>query len=201
MNMASLLNTEKSTPLPDALEQREPVPEKKQKKQQLSRALAQIAKRALEVDPSEVDRFMPRELDVQIAESFLAGYVTYTGIAKMVGCPDSSVRTALKNPITCAWISRTVHRNISHRLGLVDAAMLQRAMCGDVRAADLLYKRYGQIANLNLTLHSRMGNTDFSKMTDEDLDAIVLAARKEDERKRIIDVEIVEKPATKEADL
>lgn len=197
--MANLLNTA-SDPEPEKLPTNEPVNEKKPRKQQLSRALAQIAKRGLEVDPREVERYVPRELDIQIAEAFLAGYVTYRGIAQMVGCSEGHVKTVLKSPIMCAWISQTVHRNIQHRLGLVDAAMLQRAMCGDVRAADLLYKRYGKMANVNLNLNATVGISDFSKMTDDDLNAMVDAAKKEDKRQEIIDVEVVEKSVQELAD-
>jgi hypothetical protein len=154
----------------------------------------------LEVDPREVDRFVPRELEVQIAEAFLAGYVTYRGIAKMLDCSESHVKSVLKNPTMCAWISQTVHRNIQHRLGLVDAAMLQRAMCGDVRAADLLYKRYGKMANVNLNLNANVSGTDFSKMNDEDLAAMVKAAQKEDQRTRTIDVDLAEEIPESRAD-
>lgn len=199
--MANLLNTA-SDPEPEKLPTNEPVKEKKPKRQQLSRALAQIAKRGLEVDPREVERYVPRELDIQIAEAFLAGYVTYRGISQMVGCSEGHVKTVLKSPVMCAWISQTVHRNIQHRLGLVDAAMLQRAMCGDVRAADMLYKRYGKMANVNLNLNATVGVSDFSKMTDDDLNAMVDAAKKEDKRQEVIDVEVVkEVPETRESDL
>jgi DNA invertase Pin-like site-specific DNA recombinase len=201
--MASLLSTESGRP-PEQLPRREPVEEAKPPKKTLSRALSQIAKRALEVDPREVDLYNPRELDVQVAEAFLAGYVTYRGIAKMLDCPECAVKRVLKDPVMCAWVSRTVHRNIQHRLGLVDAAVLQRAMCGDTRAADLLYKRYGQMANVNVNLNANVAGADLSKMGDADLLAMVNAAQKEDERTRTIDVEVVKEtpePEVRESDL
>lgn len=149
-----------------------------------STALTKIAERSLAVDPREIDHFQPRELDIKIAECLLAGKLTWTQIAQELSVSNPTISSRMKDPLVCAWISRTVHRNIAHRLGMVDAAILNRAIAGNVNAAKLLYDRYGRMVQRSLNV-SVSGNLDFSKFDDADLDAFIEDAKKQ----KVIDVE------------
>lgn len=150
-------------------------------KKRLSAALMKISERSLSVDPRDVDSYVPREADIQIAEAMLAGAITFSQIAERLQVTSSWVGQHMKDPLVCAWVSRTIHRNIQHRLGQVDAAMLQRAMAGDVRAADLLYKRYGQMTKRSFNVSAQL---DLSKLPDQDLEALIQDAQKS----RVIEV-------------
>lgn len=147
------------------------------KPRRMSPTLARFSSRALEVSPEDVQTYTPDEQDTAIAEAMLMGEVSIRAIAHYADISESVVRRILSDPLRCAWVSHTVHSQIQHRLGIVDAAMLQRAVNGDTRAADLLYRRYGQMVNRQMHLHASM---DFSKLSDKDLDAMVKGIARDD---------------------
>lgn len=139
----------------------------------LSPALASVAKRSVVAEPEEIASYRPREIDVSICESMLAGAGTFTEIAEASACSPGLVSQALRDPVACGWISQQVHRAIHTRLGLVDAAVYRRAVAGDIRAADLLYRRWGGIVDRSISLH--LDGKDLAKMSDADLEAIIRA--------------------------
>ena len=124
--------------MPELFPKAKPTRAKKPKRpamKRLSPALGRIAQRSLEVDPSDVDRYAPLEIDLKIAEAMLMGEITFAGIADHLELSAGTVSHRLSDPLTCAWVSRVVHRSIQNRLGMVDAAMLNKAVNGDTRAA------------------------------------------------------------------
>jgi hypothetical protein len=138
----------------------------------LKPALARIAARALDVEEDEIRAYCPTELDLQIAESMVGGVVTYAEIASNVGCDPSHVSRVLQNPVRCGWLSQQLHRIVHKRIGLVDNALLLRALNGDVRAIKLYYERFGEITHRSVVLTGRL---DFNPrdLSQEDLDAII----------------------------
>jgi len=143
-------------------------------KRALSPALTRIAQRALTCTAEDIRVYAPSELDLQIAEAMLGGAFTFKDVASTIGVAPATVSNALKDPVTCGFISKQVHEMIHLRLGTIDAAMFNRACGGDVRAAQLVFKRYGEMIDLRET-HVITSNTGFdpSKMSDEDLNAIL----------------------------
>lgn len=141
-------------------------------------ALFKLAERALTVSPRDVDVYAPREFDLRVAEAMLAGAITFDAIAQVLEVDTQTVSRHLRDPLVCAWVSRVVHTHVQHRLGLVDAAMLSRAMAGDARAARLLYDRYGQMVNRSVNVNVSGRAADFAKFDDADLDALIEDANK-----------------------
>jgi hypothetical protein len=152
---------------------------------QLPPSLTRMVENALVVDPGEVERHIPTEAEVAIAKAYLSGKVKIADLAKTAEVSLEHVRKILGDPVTCAWICGIIHRNVQHRLGMIDAAMLNRAINGDCRAAEILYKRYNQMKNIHVHGHIVAG-MDYGKLTDEDLRSLIGAAQKTE---TIIDVE------------
>lgn len=140
----------------------------------MSPALTRIGQRALVCSPEDIRAYAPTPLDLKIAESMLGGCLLFKDIGEAIGINPDTVGRALKNPVRCGWISQAVHGMIRHRLGMVDAALMQRALSGDVRAIELAYKRFDQLtkrsAHLNINL-----DFDPSKLPEEELDLIIAA--------------------------
>lgn len=189
--MGKLLNHERATGRKREHAPLAPAPERGRRPgaHTLSPSLARVATRALAVDPEELRSYQPSELDVYIAEALLTGSTTYKEIAADItaACGETVsapvVGRRLRDPLACAWACRAVHNAIHHRLGMIDAAMVRRAMAGDVRAADLIYKRYGKMASINISVNAQAGEIDLTKLSDEQLSR--LAAH---EGRRVIDV-------------
>lgn len=131
-----------------------------------------MAQRSLDVAPDDLRAFQPCELDLEIAEAMLAGCILQQDIADHCRVHPSTVSKRLRDPVLCAWLSETVHRQIQHRLGLVDAAIFNRACGGDVRAADLLYKRFDQMTHRSVHVHLNTSiDFDPTTLSDDELDA------------------------------
>jgi hypothetical protein len=145
---------------------------RKKRLPKLKPALSRIATRALDVEEDEIRSYCPTELDLKIAESMVGGVVTYAEIASNVGCDPSHVSRVLQNPVRCGWLSQQLHRIVHKRIGLVDNALLLRALAGDVRAIKLYYERFGEITHRSVVLTGRL---DFNPrdLDDKDLDAII----------------------------
>jgi hypothetical protein len=153
-------------------------PDAQLERKKISAALMQIATKALVVSPRDVDVYAPRELDLRIAEAMLAGAITYKAIGEILEESPPAIARYMRDPLVCAWISRTVHGHVQHRLGMVDAAMLNRAMAGSTSAAKLLYERYGQMVQRSVNINIGGKGVDFSKFEDADLDAFIKDANK-----------------------
>jgi DNA-binding transcriptional regulator LsrR (DeoR family) len=132
--------------------------------------LKKVAERSIVATDQEIREYIPTELCVQIAESMLSGQLTQEAIAKQIGVQPATVGRAMRNPIFCGWVSTTIHRNVRHRIGMVDAALTNRALGGDVRAMELFYKRFGKLVQRAEVIHSQ--GYDYAKMTDADLEAM-----------------------------
>lgn len=144
------------------------------RKQQLSPSLARISQRSLLASEEQIRSFIPREIDLAIAEAYLSGCITFKEVAESIGVCASTVSDVLKDPVVCAWVSRHIHASAANRLGMVDAAMLKRALSGDVRAADLFYRRYGEMVHRSFAVNVSAAY-DVTKLSDKDLDAILAA--------------------------
>lgn len=156
-----------------------PEPGRKPGAHPLSPALTRVANRALTVDPAELRAFRPTELDMYLAEAMLTGAVSFKELAENISeaCGEpltpATVSKRMRDPLTCAWVCQQVHRSIGHRLGMIDAAMVRRAIAGDTRAADLMYKRYGKMASVNINIAANVGpGIDYDQLTMEQLEKI-----------------------------
>jgi len=156
-----------------------PEPGRKPGAHPLSPALARVSARALTVDPAELRKFQPTEMDVYLAEAMLIGAISFKELAEKISeaCGErihpATVSKHMRNPLTCAWVCQQVHRSIGHRLGMIDAAMVRRAIGGDTRAADLIYKRYGKMASVNINIAAQVGpGIDYEQLTMEQLEKI-----------------------------
>lgn len=150
----------------------EPQPTKPTKRRQ-SAALTEVRKRAISVTAEEIDAYEPTALDMKIAEAVLGGCLYYNEIADQTGESSSAVSAAMRDPTTCAWICREISKLIQTRIGLIDASMMNKAVGGDVRAADLLYKRFD--AYEQVSRHENVGH-GLEKMTIGELKALVKEA-------------------------
>lgn len=146
------------------------------RKPRISPALSRLAKRALHVDDDEIRCYVPTELDLQMAEAMLTGATTFTAVAEQMGCDPSTVSRAMKDPVRCGWISMQLQRIVSKRIGLVDAALLSRALGGDVRAIKLFYERHGELVHRSHITTTRL-DFDPAQLTDDDLDVIIASER------------------------
>lgn len=168
------------------------LPDAQLERKNISTALMSLAQRALTVTPRDIDVYVPRELDLKIAEAMLAGAITFKAIGEVLDLDPQAIGKYLRDPLVCAWISRTVHGHVHERLGMVDAAMLNAALSGKVAAAKLLYERYGEMVQRSLNVHvNGSKGLDFRKFEDADLDALIRDANK---NAGIIDIERAEDP-------
>lgn len=126
---------------------------------QLSPTLSRICQRALTTTPDQVRLYQPTEFAVACAEAMLAGEMTFKGIAEhLTGAYETAISARavgelFRDPVVCAWISEQINGAISSRLGMIDAAMLNRALTGNVNAAKLLYERYGKLQKRAISLN------------------------------------------------
>ena len=144
--------------------------------------LTKIATRALSATPEQIRMYIPQELDYSIAESMLAGAHTFQTIADAIpGTPIKRVSDAMRDSVRCAWISHAVHQMALQRVGMIDAAMMSRAVAGDVKAANLMYKRLDMMTTKSATIHVHGHVNDFQpdKLSDADLDRVITAKYKE----------------------
>jgi hypothetical protein len=131
-----------------------------------------MAARSLEVSDDALRLYQPREIDIQIAEAMASGHVFIKDIAEAIGLHSTTVSKILKDPLVFAWCAEQVHRTVRRRIGMVDAAVVREALSGNMRAAEVFYKRHGQIVNRNLNVNV---STDFDPrhLTDEQLAALL----------------------------
>ena len=147
-----------------------------------TRTLTKIAERALSATPDQMRTYIPVELDFAIAEAMLAGGHTFQAIAEIIpGTSATTVSAAMRDAVRCAWISHAVHQLAQQRIGLVDAAMMQRAIAGDTKAAQLVYKRMDMLTDRKTVahIHGHVSDFDPTKLSDEDLDRVLDAEFKE----------------------
>lgn len=128
---------------------------------------------ALEVSDQDLARFIPTKAAIDIGEALLAGQLTVEEIARCSGHTPLAVRQVLTNPTAMAWISRQIHNLFKHRAGVVDAALYQRAVAGDVNAIKLFYYRMGQLTNEQTVHHTYSGGVRLDHLGDEDLRRLI----------------------------
>lgn len=141
-----------------------------------------LAKRAADVPPEDVDRYIPSEAVLRCTEVILGGTVRRIDIAEQLGVAPETVGMYLADPVACAWVMRQISNTIGDRLALVDAAMYSRALGGDVAAAKLIFERYAPAVQTHRHLLQVGGNDELSKLSDAEL--MRLAASK-----KVIDLE------------
>ena len=142
-------------------------------KRRLTPIISRIAERGLAVSEDQIRAYAPSELEVRIAEAMLAGAATFKEIADDCKSHEATVSARMRDSVACAWVARHIHQQISHRLGLIDAAMMRRALAGDTRAAELLYKRYGKDVHYNVNLNVGAPSDVLAVMSDKALDALL----------------------------
>ena len=147
---------------------------KKKKKvgRALSPALKKMAARSLDVDDDDIRGYMPTELDLQIAEAMVQGQNSFKDIAEHIGCDPANISRVMKDPTRCAWLAKQLHRIVSKRMGLVDLALMQQALGGNIAAIKLYYERFGELIHRSQVTVARI-DFDPSKLTDADLDTIL----------------------------
>jgi hypothetical protein len=131
---------------------------------------------------------------MQVAECFLSGAVTFRDVAAMLDVDQRTISAVLRDPLPCAWIARMIREHVKQRMGLVDAAVLGRALGGSVEAAKLVYQRFDGLAPdgaVNINIGG--SGIDYAKLSDEDLDRLVVHRSK-----RIIDVKAAEEDEPEE---
>lgn len=142
--------------------------------------MARLAEAALTVRADDIREHSPTETDILIAQAMLQGNINIQEIAKATGRGDTSIRKCLSNPVSFAWVCQKVSELIFTRIGLVDAALLRKAVQGDARAIELFYKRFGKLAELKIVAHGTLG--DLSKYSDADVDALIASEIARDPR-------------------
>lgn len=156
---------------------------KKSRKKIVPASLKKMYERALTCTDEEVYRYQPTELVVKICEAYLQGHISHKEIAEFVKVAPATISDALREPVVSAWVAKSMNSIVRQRLGLIDAAMLSRALSGDVSAAKLLYERHGKI--VKRSMHVSVDGTDYSQFTTEDLQKIIAAKQAQTE---IVDV-------------
>lgn len=145
--------------------------------------IACVNERSLTVTPAEAASFPYDAIDVLITQNLLAGVTTSHGLAGVMdGVTEIAVRNRLLDPVRCAWMSQQLSAAVGQRLGLVLASVYGRALAtGDPRAAELLFKRYGEMAPVKSeTVHHIV---DYSKLPAGVLEKMI------SEKMRILGIE------------
>lgn len=141
-------------------------------------AMQRIAKRSLLADPHQVRAYVPDELALGIAESLLSGKLFFKDIAEDLRVSPTTISSRMKDPVACAWISEQITAMARHRIGLVDAALINRCLSGDVAAMKLFYQRFDKIVRRSEIVTRDMG-FDPSKLSDEQLHKLVLEKQRQ----------------------
>ncbi len=153
-----------------------PLQKSKRKGRKLSSALNRIQQRSLEVTADDLHLYEPRDIDCEMVQAMLGGAINFKEIAEIINRAETTVSNALRDAVACAWIAKKVNALVHTRIGLVDAAILRKALSGDVRAAECIYKRFGAMVNKSIVLTGDLG--DLSRFTDADLEAITASELK-----------------------
>lgn len=162
-------------------------------RRKMSTTLTKLAQRALDVDDDEIRAYGPTEMDLQMAEAMLSGCITFTQIAEQMGVDPSTVSRAMRNPVRCGWLSAQLQRIVSKRIGLVDAALMARALSGDVRAIKLFYERHGELIHRSHVTTSRL-DFDPAQLSDADLDIIIASEVTKGAKDAVFEVKPSEPP-------
>jgi hypothetical protein len=165
---------------------------RRKQRNRMSPLMVQAWRDALSVTPQAVASYKPVPLDMQIAEALLAGMSSPQDLATFAGVPRTAVTDLLRDSLAMAWISKQVHAHMEHRLGLVDAALFNLAVAGNLTAIRTVYDRLGKLQHIREVNHHHnySGGIDLTALTLEDLRK--LAA----DKARVIDVpyKIIEEP-------
>lgn len=139
----------------------------------LSPAIVDAWAAALNVDDQDLAKFIPTRLDIGVGEALLGGSLTVEQISDYTGHAHDKVKQTLSSPVAMAWISRQIHQLFKHRAGIVDAALYQAAIRGDVPAIKLFYERMGQLNRVIQHQHQYSGGIKLDTLSDEDLRRVI----------------------------
>ncbi|MEE8522147.1 MAG: hypothetical protein V3S83_12370 [Gemmatimonadota bacterium] len=154
--------------------------------------MTKLAVRSLQADPEAVRAYHPLEIDLRIAESLLGGKYFQKDIASDLEVSKTAVREVFADPVRCAWISQQITVIARHRMGMVDAALMNKALAGDVRAMQLYFKRHDQLVDRHHHTISKSG-IDLAQYTDDEL-ATIARHYEQKQLREATPVEIEEKP-------
>ena len=139
----------------------------------LSPAVVEAWKRAQNVTEQDVSAYVPQMADISVGEALLAGRLSLDDIVAYSGENRAVVQQTLATPVAMAWISRQIYGHFIHRAALVDAALIQRALSGDVSAIRLFYERSGKLVDTKHVQHTVQGGLNLTALTLEDLAKLV----------------------------
>ena len=142
-----------------------------------------LSKRAIE------EYSPPAELQT-IAEVMISGETNPQAIAHAAGIGTRRYNTLMADPLNLAWVAGRVEGAIQNLVGLADAAIMRKAMEGDVKAYEAILKRYGLLVKKSVSASYSHSTLDFSDKSNEDLETLVAQKLKET---KLIDVEASEK--------
>jgi hypothetical protein len=110
-------------------------------------SLSRARERALLADPGEVVAFQWDNLDLLIAEGMIRGAASLVDLEAFCGAPADTLKHRLLDPVRCAWLAQKIESAVGQRLGMVYAALFQRAVStGDPNAARLLLQQFGKLS-------------------------------------------------------
>lgn len=146
-------------------------------------ALIKAWQNAQAVDDQQIAAFQPTTLDCLVAEALLNGETSVKMIAFSAGVSPERVKRVMHDPVSMAWISRTLKSLITHRIGMLDSALFQRSLTGDPSACKLMYERIGALSQDHTVQHVYSGGVNISALSTEDLRKLVY------DKSRILSVE------------
>ena len=148
-------------------------PDQVPKRLNVTSSLVEAWRRAAYVTPQEIAAYVPTELDFHLGEALVGGHLTLTELANACGVPPTTIREALASPVRMAYLSGVVQAHFQHRLAMVDAALFQRAMAGDIRAIQLFLERHGKLSKHIQVNHHYSGGVDLKTVSDEELRKLI----------------------------
>ena len=137
--------------------------------------MAKVGDRALSVSPQEATAFPFDAVDVLICQNLLAGCSTAKSLSAAIGnTTEICIRDRLLDPVRCAWISQQLSAAVGSRLGMVLTSVYGRAVTtGDPKAAELLLKRYGEMAPVRTEVVNTNVTVDLTKLPPEILEKMI----------------------------
>jgi hypothetical protein len=129
---------------------------------------------------------------MQVTEGLLAGMSTPQDLATFAGVSKTAITDLLRDSVAMAWVSKQVYGLMEHRLGLVDAALFNLAVAGNLTAIRTVYDRLGKLQHTQEVNHHHnySGGIDLTALTLEDLRKLVT------DKNRTVDAEfkVIETP-------
>lgn len=153
--------------------------------------VSKITERALQVRFEDVLAYEPTPLAIGVGRAIMAGTLKTPAIARLCSVPELRISQLKKDPVFCAWLSLRMSEDAKMRVGFVDNAVLAAAMAGNVQAARLYYDRHHPMVKAVAHAHVHTSDTDYSRMSDEELQRLLAAEAARPDSPVVIDVEAV----------